>query len=440
MSSFYQPKPYVVQTGVVTPGHAVVWNTDGVAQDGGSALTPNQSQVALLNTGASAYSLLNAAATGPFSQFTIGFLPGTSTVQIGGASYGGASQVSLVFNLNGNTYAFPYSGATGTGNVVGPSGATGGDVVTFNGITGALISDSGIAASSLVTNGSSPTFASPIITGTETANALIVTGATQLNTLTVTGTTSFPTPVSTDSSTKAATTAFVHGLIGSTSTLLFSTINKPSMPYTIPTTSSGIVQECSSTGTITLPPGPSAGSGFQTLITNQGSSGAVITINPNASTVVLPSGSTAGTFTLPNPTDFIWLEYDGLNWIVNGGSLAVLANPSNQLAVAAGTSSTSAVNYGQFKSTQSTYQKLVFPTGDTMITGTFIATNGSGGTVTFPGSGFANQCLTVVGNPQAISGTNNSWSLTPLSKTQFLWQWSSTTGGSYLFSYVAWGW
>lgn len=57
----------------------------------------------------------------------------------------------VVASAIGNNVTVTIAGGGGTGDVVGPAGAVNNDIVTFNGVTGKLVKDSGVLISSLIT-------------------------------------------------------------------------------------------------------------------------------------------------------------------------------------------------------------------------------------------------------------------------------------------------
>jgi len=89
----------------------------------------------------------------------------------------------------------------------------------------------------------------------------------------------------------------------------FSATNNPTLPFTIPASHNGVSQICSSTGTITLPATLGISDGFLTSIIC-GSSGPTITINPNSSNVILPSGSTSSNFTITGAGSSLVLQWN----------------------------------------------------------------------------------------------------------------------------------
>ena len=209
----------------------------------------------------------------------------------------------------------------------------------------------------------------------------------------------------------------------------FSSVNNPTLPFTIPSTHNGVSQICSATGTITLPAIGAVASDFlQTIVC--GSAGATITINPNSATVVLPTGATSSNFTISGLDTYITLQANSgtSQWNVisasynlynngfllaannlsdvsnattarsNLGAAALGGSSSQPFLVANGGSGNQAVNAGQFPSSLGTngwkkYPDPNSPSGyfieqwSTTNTGSFAA-NGGGGqqnlTATWP--------------------------------------------------------
>jgi hypothetical protein len=136
----------VQQSGKVTPRHGAMWTTNGVVQDvGGAAGGPTGtglSELGITNTGlpfcindapttSSGWHQLCLGATGAGPQITYN-------------AFGTATPNTLTCLINGSTYSCLPSG----GDVAGPSSSVGFDVASFNGSTGKVIQDSGIAAQS----------------------------------------------------------------------------------------------------------------------------------------------------------------------------------------------------------------------------------------------------------------------------------------------------
>ncbi len=136
----------IIQTGTVTPGHAVIWTTDGVAQDGGAATNGNLTEAGITRNGGIAFGINSAAPPNPYVEYGVG-VSSNGTITIYANSFNAAPAATLVFNVNGVNYPFN----AGSGDVSGPGSSVPGDIVTFTGTGGNLIADSGIAASSVVT-------------------------------------------------------------------------------------------------------------------------------------------------------------------------------------------------------------------------------------------------------------------------------------------------
>lgn len=71
----------------------------------------------------------------------------------------------------------------------------------------------------------------------------------------------------------------------------------------------------------------------------------------------------------------------------------------------------------------------IFPNGLVIQWGSFSALIGGGGSGSFPHA-FPNGCFSVLGQPSAANGTNNTFLMFPASTTNFTWSWPATTSGS----------
>jgi hypothetical protein len=136
----------VTQTGTVTPGHAVVWTTDGVAQDGGPATNGSLTEVGITRNGGIAFGINSAAPPNAYVEYGVG-VSSNGTITIYANSFNAAPAATLVFNINGVNYSFNPSGG---GNVTGPGSSVSGDLVTFNGTGGNIVQDSGILAANII--------------------------------------------------------------------------------------------------------------------------------------------------------------------------------------------------------------------------------------------------------------------------------------------------
>jgi hypothetical protein len=138
----------IIQSSTVTPGHVGVWTTDGVLQDGGPATEGAASGFGITANGGISFAISSANPPNPYVQYGISVnANGTITIYMEG--FGGAPAATLFYNINGITYPFNPSG---NGNITGPTVAVSGDLVSFNGVGGNLVEDSGIPASTITTN------------------------------------------------------------------------------------------------------------------------------------------------------------------------------------------------------------------------------------------------------------------------------------------------
>jgi hypothetical protein len=181
------------QSGTVTPGHVPVVAADGVVSDGGTAGAPSTNPalggIGVVAATGLGFTMQTAPVPSPYVQFGFGWNPSNGNAQISLGSYGGASSVGLEYVVNGSTYGFP---GPGTGNVLGPNVAVSGHLAAFNGTSGSVIADSGIAQSSVVTasGGATVSAAMTPVVGASTVlngfNALAASGGTVGAGLTVT--------------------------------------------------------------------------------------------------------------------------------------------------------------------------------------------------------------------------------------------------------------
>ena len=135
----------ILQSGIVSPGHAAIWTTDGVVQDGGSPGNAAMTELAVVKNGGIAMAVDSGLGAGgsPYVEYSVG-VTSAGTVTLGANSHNGAPAASLFININGVNYPFP--GGSGSGNVVGPGSAVSGNFAAFNGTSGVLIEDSGVSA------------------------------------------------------------------------------------------------------------------------------------------------------------------------------------------------------------------------------------------------------------------------------------------------------
>jgi hypothetical protein len=95
----------IIQTGTVTPGHALTWTTDGVAQDGGPATAGNASEIVITRDGGIALGINSGVTTGPFVEYGVG-VASDGTITIFANSFNSAPSASIVYNINGVSYPF----------------------------------------------------------------------------------------------------------------------------------------------------------------------------------------------------------------------------------------------------------------------------------------------------------------------------------------------
>lgn len=137
----------VRQSGNVTPRHVPAWTTNGVVQDGGSALNGFLSEVGITRNGGCALGINSGPTNGPYTQFCFGVTSGQGYFNL--QSFGGAPAATLGLTINGVSYPFP---GPGNGDVLGPPSSIDGDAAVFNGTGGTLLKDGGPAAFNVQTN------------------------------------------------------------------------------------------------------------------------------------------------------------------------------------------------------------------------------------------------------------------------------------------------
>lgn len=125
----------VKQSGNVTPGHAAMWTTTGVISDGGTSANGKLTSIGVTATGPGICQN-SAPITSPFYQLCLGVTAnGGGSISLNG--FGGATNASLTFNVNGNNYSFPYT----IGGILGPNSSVVGHVAAWNNTTGSLLQD-----------------------------------------------------------------------------------------------------------------------------------------------------------------------------------------------------------------------------------------------------------------------------------------------------------
>ncbi len=146
----------VKQSGNVTPGHPMMWVTNGVAGDAGTAAQGFLTSIGVTAAGPGICQN-SGPISGPYNEICL------TTTQTGG---GGLSLNNYAGATGGITLT--YNGTpVSLGNVIGPASSTIGDIPTFNNITGTLLSDSGILATAIVTLTGTQTLTNKSIAGSE---------------------------------------------------------------------------------------------------------------------------------------------------------------------------------------------------------------------------------------------------------------------------------
>ena len=121
----------VRQSGQVTPGHPVIWTTNGVIQDAGTASNGLISTLGIQSANSQAECINGGPVTGACSALCFGVNPILGAAQINLNSFGSAPRLPLQFNVNGHLSALVIN-ADGTGGV--DDGGTGGNSYVANNI------------------------------------------------------------------------------------------------------------------------------------------------------------------------------------------------------------------------------------------------------------------------------------------------------------------
>lgn len=128
----------IKQSGNATPGHILMWTTNGIAQDAGTAVQGFLTSVGVTASG----DAICQNSAGPTSAGWQRICLGVTTA--GGAditvqNFGTAAAQPLTLNLNGTAYQFPFT-LPGTG-IIGPNTTVVGDFAEWNNVTGTLLKD-----------------------------------------------------------------------------------------------------------------------------------------------------------------------------------------------------------------------------------------------------------------------------------------------------------
>lgn len=125
----------VQQSGTVTPGHPVMWTTNGVVQDAGTAVNGFLTGLGVVAVGPGLCQN-SGPITGPYNQVCIIASPtggGFTFKNVGGATG------SPTFAINNQVYAFPFTPPATA--VQGPNSTKVGDLAVWNNTAGTLLAD-----------------------------------------------------------------------------------------------------------------------------------------------------------------------------------------------------------------------------------------------------------------------------------------------------------
>ena len=173
----------IVQSGPVTKGHVAVFVDNGVVQDGKAGGQGVISDIGIQNDGGAAITIDSGPDTEPFNQFTISTSSnGVTTFSFNG--FGGAPDAEVQFDVNGVIYAF---NPASSGNITGPTSVTSGNLLAFNGNTGNLVEDTGIAASGVVSGPSAAVTGDVVAFNGTTGKLIKDTGILAANLVTAPG-------------------------------------------------------------------------------------------------------------------------------------------------------------------------------------------------------------------------------------------------------------
>jgi hypothetical protein len=127
----------VKQSGNITPGHPVMWTTNGIIQDGGTAFQGFLTSLGVTASGPAICQNSAPVTSAGYQELCLGVTTsGGATISV--QNLGNAPAEPLTFNVNGNIFQLP---GTGTGNVSGPPSSTVGDAAVWNNVAGSLLAD-----------------------------------------------------------------------------------------------------------------------------------------------------------------------------------------------------------------------------------------------------------------------------------------------------------
>ena len=240
----------IIQSGNVTPGHALAWITSGVAGDAGSAAAGNLTSLGITASGPSfcinsGPTIINGVAQ-PYNQFCFGDTGTGGTISF--YNYNGATG-TLNYNLNGTLApiaALSITNLTGDLTASGPGSAVA-TLATVNTNTGSF--GSATAVPVITVNGKGLiTAVSTATLGTmaaQNASAVNISGATQI--------TGLPTPVNaSDAATKQYVDNNASGIVPHTAAVLATAAALPANTYNNGTSGVGATLTATSNGALTV--------------------------------------------------------------------------------------------------------------------------------------------------------------------------------------------
>jgi fibronectin-binding autotransporter adhesin len=371
----------IVQSGVVTPGHAAVFVTDGVVEDGGAPPNGALTTIAITNNGGLALAIGSAEPPSEYTQFGIAVNSG-GTITLSGNTYGGGPAAVINFEINGTSFTAGQLAPIGAGELVGnpgstslaPVGVTVGSNLTLT--AGGTLNASApeIAPGELVGNPGTGT-ASPI--GIVVGNNLTLNAVGTLSATTEAGSTT----------TITAGAGLTGGTISGNGTISLGTMAATSL-FGNPTGSGAVGTNVAVGAGLTLSSGGTLSVGGTATLAAETVTGLLNAGTVESGGAVIATGSVAGaTGTIAGLLSAGTLGLTTPLSVANGG-VGAATLPSANVLIGNGTSAITGVAPGTdgyvLTSTGSAWQSAAIPpNGVTSLTaGAGIAVSGSTGAVT----------------------------------------------------------